>query len=71
VEYVNFDFSLTETKNILIEIYDVNGKLIETDNLQNISGNYIHQMTVKHLAAGNYFAAFTIDGLTVARKFVK
>lgn len=71
VEYVNFDFSLAETKNILIEIYDVNGKLIETDNLQNISGNYIHQMVIKHLAAGNYFAAFTIDGLTVARQFVR
>jgi len=27
-------------------------------------------MTVKQLASGNYFATFTIDGLTVARKFV-
>jgi len=69
-EFVNFDFSLKETKNILIEIYDVTGKLIEANTLQNISGNYIHQMNVKHLSSGSYFATFTIDGLTVSRKFV-
>ncbi len=71
VEYINFDVSLENANDILIEIYDVNGKLVETTNLQNISGQHIHQMNVSHLAAGSYFAAFTIDGLTVARQFVK
>jgi len=71
VDYVNFDLSLENANDILIEIYDVNGKVVDVANLQNISGNYIHQMTVNHLAAGSYFATFTIDGLTVSRKFVK
>lgn len=70
-EYINFDFSLENQKDILIEIYDVNGKFVEGITLQNISGTYIHQMNVKHLTSGSYFATFTIDGLTVSRQFVR
>jgi len=69
-EYVNFDLSLENATDILIEIYDVRGKLMETTTLQNISGNHVQQMTISHLASGAYFATFTIDGLTVVRKFV-
>ncbi len=69
VEYINFDVSLENTNDILIEIYDVNGKLVERTNLQNISGQHVQQMSVSHLSSGSYFAAFTIDGLTVARQF--
>jgi len=70
-EFINFDFSLDNKKDILIEIYDVNGKLVESTTLQNISGTSIHQMNVKHLTSGSYFATFTIDGLTVSRQFVR
>ncbi len=69
VESINFDLSLDNANDILIEIYDINGKIVDTANLQNISGDYIHQMTVNHLVSGTYFATFTIDGLTVSRKF--
>ncbi len=67
VEYLQFDFILEKTNDILIEIFDANGKPIQATQLANITGEYTHSMAVNHLASGSYFATFTMNGLTVSR----
>ncbi len=67
-DHINLDLKLDNTKDIQVEVFDVNGKPVNTFQLDDIAGQYIHTMKVSQLPVGYYFVAFTIDGLTKVNK---
>ncbi len=60
---VNLNYSINKTGPVSLEVYDVNGKLMEQKSLgTRMSGQYIHQFDVTGYAAGSYLVTLRANG---------
>lgn len=58
-------------QDIRIEVLDVQGRVIFTQKLENISGNYSNQLDLKNYPKGTYYMRFIEDRNVVIRKLIK
>lgn len=65
----HFDFELTRTSDVEVQIMDVTGKVVLTGNYNNlIAGKQNISMNVRTLEQGMYFYNFTVNGITSTGK---
>jgi hypothetical protein len=64
-------FSLTEMGNVNIDLFDVNGQLVQNlvAGLQYVPGNYTVDLPVDKLQSGSYLARMTVKGNVYTMKF--
>lgn len=68
--YLNVQLLNNKQQLQAISIYNVNGRLVEAQNMANASNNI--QLDISAYKAGTYLVNFTLkDGLVVAKRFVK
>lgn len=61
-ELVNLAFNLTETKDVNIQIYTMDGKVVADKTLNNISGQQNISLDITGLTAGTYLVSVNADG---------
>jgi hypothetical protein len=70
-EFVMLDYSLHEKGNVVIEIYNMQGLLIERIN-QGLQppGDYNYRINTQHLAAGTYICRVQQNNESVTQKII-
>jgi len=70
-DYVMLDYSLHEKGNVVIEIYNMQGLLIERIN-QGLQppGDYNYRINTQHLAAGTYICRVQQNNESVTQKII-
>jgi hypothetical protein len=65
----NFDFELSKTSDVAIQIMDITGKVVIAVNYEDLNaGKQTIDMNVRNLQQGMYFYNFTVDGITSTGK---
>jgi uncharacterized protein YfaS (alpha-2-macroglobulin family) len=60
------------SKNIRIEVFDILGKKVHTQMLDNLSqGNHTLSINLPSMISGVYFVRLESKGVTVSSKFIK
>jgi PKD repeat protein len=64
-------YSLTEEANVLVDVYDVSGRLVSSQNKgQQAAGNYQTPVSEATLAPGTYMIQMTIGDRVSTRKYI-
>jgi hypothetical protein len=66
---VNIAFE-AENTTYSLNITDVSGKVLHSEEYTNLSGSQVLSLPVSNLTAGNYFINLTKQGETFTRMFV-
>ncbi len=69
-DMVNFKFNIKTTQQIYIEISDINGKLIRSENFGKIQGEANQNMNISGIAKGAYFVKIKGEKSIETRKLV-
>lgn len=64
---VNVSFNLTESNNVNVQIYSMDGKIISEKTVNNLQGQQVIPISIDGLASGNYMVSVT----TNEQSFVK
>ncbi len=68
-DLLNINFELKATSNVKAELYDINGRLVQTQSLQNMqSGKSQIQIDLRNTLNGLYFCSLEINGQKLVRK---
>ncbi len=70
-ERVNVSFQSLETGNVQINLFDITGKLIISEKLQNAAGIYDHSFDLNNFSSGLYVLQIQIGNTSVNTKFIK
>lgn len=72
-EYITIDFNVKKTQDLLVQLYDIQGKLVNTLAEQKmIPGSYNFRMNVANLPSGNYFVnIYSSNRIIKTQKIVK
>jgi len=68
--FINLTFKGISNKSAVIKLYDVQGKIIKSQNTFVQEGSKI-QIDINSLSQGIYFAELAFDGNTIKKKFIK
>ena len=69
-EYLNLNFASATTQNLSLQVSDMAGRIVYTENLPAFSGNYERQIAVNHWAKGIYVLKIQSDKGIYTRKVV-
>jgi len=69
--YATLEFELSGTSNVLIQVYDMQGRVIRDLNLGNRSGQLKERLDFSDLPAGTYFIRMNAGNQTTVNKFIK
>ncbi len=70
-ESVNIRFQSLEAGNVQLALYDITGKLLQREELDNNAGIYQHQMDLSNYSAGLYVIYIQVGETQVSTKFIK
>ncbi len=70
VNYVNVSFAKALTGEVAMHIYDLNGRLVKTQNFNSIQANSALRINVSDLATGEYLLSFSTDKGSIVKKLV-
>jgi hypothetical protein len=69
--FVNLKYNLKEGSSILISVVNAEGKKVLSKNLgKQDAGEYLHEIDVQELTAGNYFLTIQINDKIINNQFV-
>ncbi len=66
-----FNMNFEKNNDASIDIYNMNGKLISTNNFNNLSGHREISINISELPAGNYIYKILIDNKVYSKTFIK
>ena len=67
----SINYSLDKNSTVAVSVTDISGKVIFTDNLNNVSaGHHLYNLNTSSFTSGMYFYSFVVNGQKVTRKFV-
>jgi len=70
--FINVDFVLSQSETAIVNIYDIRGSLISSQNLGTKSaGQVSHQLEISDLKAGAYILQLKAGSQTATQKFIK
>ncbi|MBI3520758.1 MAG: T9SS type A sorting domain-containing protein [Bacteroidetes bacterium] len=69
-EVVNFKFNIKSAQQINIEITDINGKVIRSNNFGKMQGESTQSVNISGIAKGTYFVKINGEQATETRKLV-
>ncbi len=70
-ELVNLELNLTSTvSNLTIEIIDITGRVIKSEQRQASKGLFATQIETNSLQSGVYFLSVSGNGNSISKKFV-
>jgi len=68
-DFTTFQFTTPSRANVLIEVYDLNGRLLSTiANGNYLEGNHSVDLNVSNFANGTYFVTMKSDSVVLTRK---
>jgi len=71
-DLVYIEYTLSENSNVLIEVLDIQGKKMQTDNFLRYEGTYKDQLDIfKNLNSGQYFVNITVGKYKESFKILK
>lgn len=71
VQVVNVQFTASQSRVVVAQIFDAAGKLVLSQNIDAINGTNVHTFNVGHFAAGVYTVTLNDGTKTTDAKFVK
>jgi hypothetical protein len=69
--YATVEFKLSKTSNVLIQVYDMQGRVIRDLNLGSRSGQLKERLDFSDLPAGTYFIRMNAGNQITVNKFIK
>lgn len=71
VSTANIDLTLTQTGYAMINVFDINGRILKTENLNILSqGNHQVSLNLSELQQGTYIMQLVINGKSTTSKFM-
>jgi len=71
VSSANIDFTLAQTGYAMINVFDINGRILKTENLNILSqGNHTVSLNLSELQQGTYIMQLVINGKSTTSKFM-
>lgn len=67
-DYCVLNYSLNETQNVVISVYNALGELVSVESLNTNPGNVSHRLSVSQLAQGSYIVSVVFKNNTVSKK---
>jgi hypothetical protein len=70
-EFLNIDYSVEKPQTIKVEIYNLRGQSMYTENIPVVEPQLNIKIPIGHYKSGNYILRITENGRQVAKRFVK
>jgi len=72
IDHANFDYKLDQSSIVIVNVFDINGRMINTYNLGNkVKGNHTDNINLTDLAKGMYIMQINAGSTTLTKKFIK
>lgn len=64
----NLNYTISESQNIKVSIYNTLGELVYIETLNTTAGNVNHQLNLEHLQQGNYSVVVSFKNNSISKK---